>query len=322
LDFGVQKMRKIFWIIVILLTIVACSSEDNEQKDVLLEPDMAYIPPGTFIMGSNKKDDANIQKEFGFVDPLFENEQPKHNVTLAGFHIDLKETSNIDYKKFVVETKYQDPVAWIQNGYNVHWDILEQANLKRLQTIANDYFKLNRDTSVMSKEALLQDITAVQRQRDSFPVIGITWYDAYSYCQWQKKRLPTEQEWEKAARGPQGNIYPWGNEWRETLTNTGESGEQETTLLAVGSSKGDRSFYSVLDMAGNVSEWTSDWYRAYPGSNYTNEVYGDFHKVVRGGGAGVGHYAISTFFRASKRGHADPSSMSTDVGFRCAKSSH
>ncbi|NOY71863.1 MAG: formylglycine-generating enzyme family protein [Gammaproteobacteria bacterium] len=315
----VKKTSQLFWMLLVLLALMACSSDEKEQKEVLLEPDMAYIPSGSFIMGSDKKDEANIQKEFGFVDPLFENEHPEHQVTLAGFHLDLREVSNADYKKFVVETKYPDPVAWIQNGYNVHWDVLEQSTLERLQSIANDYFKLDRDTSAMSKESLLKDIAALQRQRDQLPVMGINWYDAYSYCQWEKKRLPTEQEWEKAARGSQGNIYPWGNEWREELTNTGEAGEQKTTLLAVGSVTGDRSPYGVFDMGGNVSEWTDSWYRAYPGSKHTSEIYGDFHRVIRGGGAGVGHYAISTFFRASKRGHADPSSLSTDVGFRCAK---
>lgn len=295
----------------------ACS-DAPEKEALLLEPGMVYVEAGEFIAGSNKVDEEGIAKEFGFVRELYVDEHPQHKVFLDGFQIDKYEVSNVEYKQFVRELQYQEPTMWVQNGYNVHWHILESFSVERLRQVANDYFELDADVSVLSREQLLARLDAMQKARDGLPVTGVTWYDAYSYCQWVEKRLPTEMEWEKAARGPHGLEYPWGNQWDEEKTNTGE-GEQEMTILPMGSVAGDVSPYGVYDMGGNVSEWVNNWYEAYPGSDHENEVYGQVHKVVRGGGAGVGHYAISTFFRSARRGHAEPGEVGTDVGFRCAK---
>jgi len=133
--------------------------------------------------------------------------------------------------------------------------------------------------------------------------------------------MPTEAEWEKAARGPQGFEYPWGNNWDPTKVNT-MSENPDAPYSAVGSYPGDKSGYGVYDMAANVTEWVADWYDAYPGAQPSdeNKSYGKLQRVVRGGMTSSGHYdALSLLFRAAKRNHLRPYSSLIDVGFRCAK---
>ena len=281
---------------------------------------MRLIPAGEFTMGSNKTDDAGLQKEYGFVNPLYVDEHPPHKVTLPAFMIDTYEVTNAQYKAFIQQTKAPDPPAWIQNGYNVRDEKLRGATLENLRWIARDYFKLDKDPDVMTREALLAELEKIQRLRDTLPVTGVTWDDAYSYCKWAGKRLPTEAEWEKAARGPHGYEYPWGTAWDAKKANTGvaQTDNGETTA-PVGSYPSDISGYGVFDMAGKVSEWVANWYQPYPGATYKHEAFGEIHKVIRGGGAGDGHYALSSFYRTSRRAHAEPFAMSTDVGFRCAR---
>lgn len=292
----------------------------SAEQQVLLEVGMVHVPAGPFIMGSNKTDSRGIQKEFGFVKPLFVDERPERTVYVEAFHIDRFEVSNAEYKEFVTQTRYAEPPHWVQNGYNVRWEVLEKADLERLRWAASEYFKLDRDTATMDKAALLEELARIQKARDPLPVSGVSWYDAYSYCKWAGKRLPSEAEWEKAARGVNGWEYPWGPDWDAAKTNTGEQADDAAEVVrAPGATPSDVSPFGVFDMAGNVSEWVNDWYEAYPGASYRSEFYGGIHKVVRGGGAGAGHYAISAFFRAARRSHADPSAMSADVGFRCAK---
>jgi len=111
-----------------------------------------------------------------------------------------------------------------------------------------------------------------------FPVANITWNDANAYCKSINKRLPTEEEWEKAARGPNGNVYPWGNEWKTNSTNTAESGLKNATNVG---EFDDVSSYGVHDMFGNVQEWTSSRFLMYKG-NTTKYPSGDKMRVVRG----------------------------------------
>jgi formylglycine-generating enzyme required for sulfatase activity len=281
---------------------------------------MRLIPAGEFTMGSNKTDAAGLQKEYGFVNPLYVDEHPPHPVTLPAFMIDTYEVTNAQYKAYIQQTKALDPPAWIQNGYNVRDEKLRGATLENLRWVARDYFKLDKDPDVMTREILLAELEKIQKLRDTLPVTGVTWDDAYSYCKWAGKRLPSEAEWEKAARGPHGHEYPWGAQWDAKKANTGvdpiDSGE---ATAPVGSYPSDISGYGVFDMAGNVSEWVANWYQPYPAAAYKHEAFGEIHKVIRGGGAGDGHYALSSFYRTSRRAHAEPSAMSTDVGFRCAR---
>ena len=318
----------------VVMLLAACSAKDKgaqaqqtAAQTHTVPEGMVLIPAGSFIMGSDKVDSKGLKQEYGLVDPLYLNEHPRHKAILKDYYIDKYEVTNAKYKAFVLDMKaqsrqtgtdYQEPRYWIQNAYNVTDDKLEAADLTGLRWIATQYFKLDMDTTKMSKDALLTAMFKIQRHRDTLPVTEVNWYDAYSYCRWAGKRLPSEAEWEKAARGPDGLEYPWGNEWDPAKTNTGADRDSDEPVAPVGSMPDDKSPYGVYDMAGNVSEWVDDWFKAYPGSDYQHPAYGDIHKVLRGGGSGVGHYALSVFYRGARRNHADPTLSGTDLGFRCA----
>ncbi len=151
------------------------------------------------------------------------------------------------------------------------------------------------------------------------PVTHVNWMDAQNFCHWRGARLPSEFEWEKAARGPDGRKYPYGDTFDPERANTGKDGE----VAEVGHYPGSAGPYGALDMAGNVWEWTSSWYLAYPGSKSDSPLFGKRQKVLRGGSAGVagGHYLLAALTsRGSYRFPLDPRGKAADVGFRCAQS--
>lgn len=308
------------------LVLGACGDYQTDAKPpatVLAGPPddtMVRIPAGSFVMGSDKTDTQDTRKEFGFQRELYLDEHPEHRATLPAFLIDRHEVTNAAYKKFIVATGAPEPPHWIQNGYNVRDSRLRSFPVDDLRSIATRYFDLDMDTSTLDRNSLLDELTRIQAYRDTLPVSGVSWYDAYSYCKWAGKRLPAEAEWERAARGADGREFPWGDAWNEQHANSGKTGDDRYFgVVAPGSFAMDRTPEGVYDLAGNVSEWVNDWYQPYPESDYTHEAFGELTKVVRGGGAGIGHYALSYFFRGARRGYADPSSLSTDVGFRCAQ---
>ena len=280
---------------------------------------MVLIHAGEFTMGSNKRDEAGRAREFGSRKPWFEDEHPQRRVYVDAFWIDRYEVTNRQYRRFVIETNYWVPAPWRENGYLLNRRVLAMADTDTLRSMAGTVFGIDKNPDKLSRDQLLDEISQARRRLDNLPVSGVTWQNAYDYCAWAGKRLPTEVEWEKAARGEQGREFPWGDDWDPTRLNIGRS-EKGEGVVPVGSYRNGRSVYGVYDLAGNVMEWVDDWYGPYPGSDMSVTVAAEQYKVVRGGGwGGVGHYAISHFYRSAYRFYLKPDSAFVDLGFRCAK---
>ncbi|MBI5136352.1 MAG: SUMF1/EgtB/PvdO family nonheme iron enzyme [Nitrospirae bacterium] len=158
--------------------------------------------------------------------------------------------------------------------------------------------------------------------KENHPVVYVSWEDADAFCNWEGKRLPNELEWEKAARGTDGQVFPWGNRFALDRANSPQrwaSLKEKGDTMPVGSFEDGRSPYGLYDMSGNVWEWTVDWYQPYPGNAFPNNFYGEKNKVLRGGSwYDCLSYGCGLSAPSYNRSRFSPKIRNNSFGFRCA----
>lgn len=218
-----------------------------------------------------------------------EDEKPAHKVFLDAFYISKYEVTNAEYYKF-----------WI--------------SLQDNDTEVNKHTPEN-----FSHLAHIGDWPERATKLPDHPVVGVSWHDAKAYTEWKGMRLPTEAEWEKAARGYSDRIWPWGNSMLPNANTSEENDGFDNRIAPVGSYPNGKSFFGAMDMAGNVWEWTADWYSDVyyshsPNKNPTGPAVGSW-RVLRGGSWIDKLSRCSTTFRF----YLYPSLKTSFVGFRVAK---
>ncbi len=209
--------------------------------------------------------------------------EKSHKVKLSEFSIDKYEVSTKDYKKCVDAKVCKEPISNVVNNYCNYGD----------------------------------------SSRDEHPINCIKWSDANDYCLWLHKRLPTEAEWEFAAKGKDNRIYPWGGEkpnCKYLMMFNGKAGCGIDRTAKGGLKKDGQTPDGIYDMSGNVWEWTSDWYdKDYYSKSPIEDPKGadkGIFKVARGGGF---LFNDIKYYRTTYRGYAHPEKSSPAIGFRCVR---
>ena len=243
---------------------------------------LILIPEGWFLMGTTRKDDDPFGLETQYDDTEF----PQRRIWLDAYSIDRDEVSMAEYLGFLRQQELPVP----DKLRHLIWHLIDVHALP-------DY--------VMAR----------------WPAMYMDWKEAEQFCRTHKKRLPTEAEWEKAARGTEGNLFPWGSQVPDAdLAVSGLYHVHQIPLVAaVDSFEEGRSPYGLSHMAGNVREWVNDWfgpdyYPHMPERNPQGPEVGRY-KSVRGGS----WRSRSQLLRTATRNGALPTKRSPNVGFRCAQ---
>jgi formylglycine-generating enzyme required for sulfatase activity len=276
----------------------APSSQDIQ--DIVNEGfgDFRLVPAGEFLMGDN----------FSEGDP---DEVPVHSVYLKDFYMAETKVTNAEYSRFLAEGGYENPDYWPAGGFG------EYGEKPR-------YWESERFHGGGTAGG------------EGFPVVGVSWFEASAYCSWishetgARYRLPTEAEWEKAARGTDQRRFPWGPEIDGSYANYEFSGgPYEPGITPVGFYDGSDqggfptsrnvSPYGIREMTGNVWEWCGDWYgsdfyAASPSADPVGPETGS-SRVLRGGGWVDSHY----YHRAANRNSSFPENRNPIQGFRCVR---
>ena len=245
--------------------------------------------------------------------------QPDFSDQPKGNGLDTSEMVYVPAGTFVMgaDTENLQAMSWEKPAHEVTLDAFwidkhEVTNGQFARCVASGYCVQPRSTASKTRPQYYGNVDFAD-----YPVIYVDWNQAYYYCAWVGKRLPTEAEWEKAARGTDSNRYPWGNEEDSAeLMNSGHLQDGDTEK--VGSYPDGSSPYGALDMAGNVWEWTSDLFdrNAYtesPLENPTGSAEGQIHTV-----RGMSWAYTAPYQSITIRNRADAYAYSYDLGFRCA----
>jgi len=248
-----------------------------------IEPQMVRVPAGTFLMGSTDEQVQQAIKD-GLEKEYIAWECPQHKVEISEYSIGKYPVTNAEYQTFVQEESYTPPQYWDGDKY--------------------------------------------PQEKGDHPVVNVSWDETVAYCEWLSKktnktyRLPTEAEWEKAARGEDERLYPWGDDFDPNKLNSLEGGRNDTTPVGQYSPDGD-SPYGCVDMAGNVWEWCADWFDEKEYKRRAETMVKD----PIGPGKGNAHvmhggsfFDYFRFARCPYRYRNNPLDRYKDVGFRVARS--
>ncbi|MBC7839686.1 MAG: SUMF1/EgtB/PvdO family nonheme iron enzyme [Nitrospiraceae bacterium] len=246
-------------------------------------------------------------------------------------HEKIQQEPTPRHEKTASAQSQERSMAVVQAGEFIMGSVTGDADEQPVRRVYVDAFSMDRYQVSVGQYAKFLEATSQSAPPDwsimnksrhqNRPVVNVDWADADAYCTWAGKRLPTEAEWEKAARGTDGRTYPWGNELPTGVraNSKKEKWSDHWALTPVGMYEEGKSPYGIYDMAGNVWEWVSDWYdpdyyMSSPSKNPRGPLRGE-SKVIRGGSWGSGPRDL----RASDRDTHVPSARGMGTGFRCAK---
>ncbi|XP_058483291.1 inactive C-alpha-formylglycine-generating enzyme 2 isoform X1 [Solea solea] len=261
--------------------------------------EMVNIPGGKMLMGTSAADGRD-------------GESPTKEVELGPLKIDKYPVTNVDFREFVRAQKYKTEAETFGWSFVFQDFVSEELKSKVTQKIESAPWWLPIERAFWRQPA---GPGSGIRERLDFPVVQVSWNDAQAFCQWKGKRLPTEEEWEWAARGGlQGRIYPWGNKFQGKRTNLwqgsfpdGDSAEDGHHGLSPVTAFPPQNSYGLYDMMGNAWEWTST---RFPGANPMYVLRGASWIDTADGSAN--HKA-----RITTRMGNTPDSASDNLGFRC-----